>query len=142
MGSLRRRTFLQSTAALGITSFAGCVGNGGEYGEAWLDVEHIRLGAAGNRWIGLAPDPIVDTHNPTLRLVYGRQYTVEWVNQDGEDHVFVVRNHEDDPIHESDERGEVDEEASLTFDAVAGVGYYTCPHFEVTMTGDIEIFEP
>lgn len=138
----RRRSLLRSGAALGAGLIAGCIGDGSEYGEAWIDVEYIRLGAAGNRWIGLEPDPIVDTQNPTLRLVYGRRYEVEWVNQDGEDHVFVVRNHEDDPIHESDERSEAEDTASLSFDAVAGVGYYTCPHFEVTMTGDIEIFEP
>lgn len=140
MTSLRRRTLLRSTALAGATAIAGCLGDNTDYVDAWSDVERIKLGATANRWIGIEPEPIAGTQNPTLRLVHGRRYELEWVNQDGEEHVFLVRNHEDDTIYESDTVTQEDETAAVGIDAVAGVSYYTCPHYEVTMTGDIEIF--
>lgn len=140
MAPLRRRTLLQSTAIMGAGLVAGCLGDGGEYGEEWLDVERVTLEAMSNSWVGVEPEPIAEANNPTLRLIHGRTYDIEWRNGDGQTHTLEIRNSEGDPIEESTTRSVQDDTARLSFDAVAGVTSYACPHFEVTMTGSIEIF--
>lgn len=136
----RRRDVLRTTAVGGGFLVAGCLGDGREYGAAWADVEEIRLRASAERWEGVAPDPIAGANNPAFRLVHGRTYQIGWENVDGLAHVLEIRNHEGDPIERSEEVAATGETASLSLEAVAGVGGYTCPYYEVTMTGDIEIF--
>lgn len=140
METLRRRELLRGGVIAATSAVVGCIGDGAGYGEAWRDVSRIRLDASAEGWVGRAPEPIVDANNPALRLVHGRTYDVAWENQDGVAHRFEIRNGEGDSIGASPERATVGETASLEVEAVAGVVEYVCPHYEVTMRGDIEIF--
>lgn len=140
MGSPSRRSYIRAVSCLGISLFAGCIGDNVGYGGEWRDVHRIQLLAERSRWVGVSPDPIVDANNPSLRLIYGRSYELEWENGDDRTHGLEIRNHEDDVVERSEDSDEYGQSRTISFEAVPGVTYYTCPHFEATMTGSFEIF--
>lgn len=140
MEPIRRRGLLASTASVGSFLFAGCLGNNEEFGAEWADVERIQLHASNDRWVGVSPEPIAEANNPTFRLIHGRQYELEWTNQDGRAHAIQIRNHEGTVIEAGETIETLGESETITFDAVFGVTTYICPHLDATMHGSIEIF--
>lgn len=140
MDSLGRRDLLAATGSVGSVLVAGCLGENEEYGADWVNVERIQLAAAADRWVGVAPEMIEDANNPTLRLIHGRRYEIEWVNQDGRPHALEIQNHEDTVIEGGETLEQEGSTQTIAFDAVFGVTKYTCSHLDATMEGTIEVF--
>lgn len=108
--------------------------------DDWSDVDTITLGANENGWNGRSPGLIEGETNPTLELYAGREYELTWINNDGQQHEFVVVG-ETGPLEGTEADDEQSESYALSFEATADMVEYQCGIHTESMTGDIVIHE-
>jgi plastocyanin len=114
----------------------GSGGGGGDSPEA-----DIELAARSNSaWTGVAPADVEGVDNPTLTLTAGEEYTLEWTNENGAFHNFVIETADGSTPVETELMGEAGSTQSVTFTATEGMTTYYCePHQTLGMGGSIEI---
>ncbi|AHF99854.1 hypothetical protein HALLA_14725 [Halostagnicola larsenii XH-48] len=111
-------------------------------GDAWADVEEIRLSATTSRFEGVEPEFIEGEENPTLVLTEGEEYVITWVNADGKSHNLELWDEDETVVdgHSTEVMGEKNETRSLEFEADAAMSEYICRiHVDWGKRGDIEI---
>ncbi|MFP8952684.1 PVC-type heme-binding CxxCH protein [Natrialbaceae archaeon A-arb3/5] len=95
-------------------------------------------------WYGLGPASIEDEANPTLTLIEGEEYTLEWTNGDDMLHWFEIGD-EPSPtsgdLAESDQEGTEGETVTLEFTATSEMAGYVCPPHPDTMSGEIDVVD-
>ncbi|WP_226022981.1 PVC-type heme-binding CxxCH protein [Halomicrobium salinisoli] len=96
--------------------------------------------AGGNHvWVGVSPDSIAELTNPTLELIPGETYTVEWTNTDGEDHNFVIADADGTELVTSEPVSEEGATQTVEFEATEEMATYYCgPHSE-SQSGTISV---
>ena len=99
----------------------------------------IVLGGRAAHWLGLAPGGIWGRENPTLRLRGGREYTLVWLNLDGQEHDFHVVNGNGEELADTSARSEVGETHDTTFEATDGMAEYYCDFHPESMRGNVEV---
>lgn len=82
----------------------------------------------------------IEGKNPTLTLVSGEEYTLEWTNVNGSTHNFVIETGDGStPVN----TGFVSDQGAtqtVTFTVTDGMGVYYCsPHRTLGMEGDVEV---
>lgn len=127
-----RRRFLQVTFAL--------AGTGVGYSVAAQDAEpDIELEGRVEGWQGIAPDDIEGEENPTLTLVEGEDYVLEWTNGDGQPHNFVVETEEDEDVFATDLLTTGSQ--TVEFTASEEMSEYYCQPHAGSMRGDVELVD-
>lgn len=166
--SVNRRSFLQATGGIGVAGFAGVNGivsakEHSDYNSVIeLEAVHTRNNPgrgppdhaggsgggppdhAGNgkgafAWVGIAPEEIADEENPTLSLVAGEEYTLEWTSTTNAPHAFIVVNEDGDEILASDEATGKGETVTVEFTATEEMAAYHCGYHSTQMQGSIVI---
>jgi len=90
-------------------------------------------------WTGVAPAAI-EGENPTLQLQEGEEYTLEWTNENGGVHNFVIETDGGSTPVSTEFLDTEGGTQTVTFTASAGmIVYYCSPHRGLGMEGDIEI---
>lgn len=93
-------------------------------------------------WVGVAPESIADTKNPTLELSeVGGTYRVEWENGDGLTHNFVILNDQGDVLARTDLVSSQGGTASVEFEATEEMSEYLCEPHPDAMNGEIVVGE-
>jgi len=92
-----------------------------------------------NVWIGVTPEGIADVTNPTLTLVPGRTYTIEWTNTGGQTNNFVIVDDEGNELVSSEDVSEAGETQTLEFVATEEMAEYYSGTNPTSQRGDIEI---
>lgn len=111
-------------------------------GDAWTDVEEIRLSATASRFEGVEPEFIEGEENPTLVLTEGEEYVITWENADGKSHNLELWDEDETVVdeHSTEVMGEKNETRSLEFEATAAMTEYICRiHVDWGKRGDLEI---
>jgi plastocyanin len=89
-------------------------------------------------WTGVAPSQI-EGENPTLTLVSGEEYTIEWTNVNGGFHNFVIETADGSTPISTDTMSDEGETQVITFTVTDGMSVYYCnPHRSQGMEGSIE----
>ncbi|WP_226022988.1 PVC-type heme-binding CxxCH protein [Halomicrobium salinisoli] len=99
----------------------------------------IQLDGYTDGWEATAPDAIAGDTNPTLQLQEGAEYTVEFVNADGNPHDFAVQDSAGDNVAKTDFVMDEGGTASLTFTASTEIVTYLCTAHPDAMIGDVEV---
>lgn len=90
-------------------------------------------------WVGLAPEEIEDETNPSLSLVAGEEYTVEWTNTTETAHNFVIVDENGDEILASDGTSGEGETEIVEFTATEEMAAYYSESYPDQMAGEIEV---
>lgn len=98
-------------------------------------LQTFRFAARTGGWIALSSGAF----NPTLQLVPGRPYAVQWVNADGAPHNFVIEDDDDNFIVRSDYTFEAGATQTLKFVASEKMHEYFCEVHPVKMRGDVQL---
>lgn len=153
-----RRNVLKALGATGaLAAFGGVAGaqettQGGDQGVQ-IRGRPILLGGQVEYWFGLYPAQqgggggdgnaldVQGNQNPTLNLRAGQQYTVVWINMDGQPHDFVVLDGNGNPIEAT--RTEIVERQgatrAVTFTARQNMAEYYCSVHPQSMRGGIQL---
>lgn len=99
----------------------------------------IRLEGTTPGWVGMSPDSINGTTNPTLNLTAGERYTIQWVNTDGEPHNVVIRSSEGEQLVRSPVVAEQGATQNVTFTATENMSTYLCELHPTSMVGDVSV---
>lgn len=133
-----RRRFMK---ILGTTGAA--LGLSGTMGSATAQegvVETIELLGERSGWVGVAPEGIADTTNPTLELgEVGGTYRIEWENGDGLTHNFVIRDEAGDVLEKTELVSSEGGTASVEFEATEEMVEYLCQPHPSAMNGEIVV---
>lgn len=128
-----RRTFLQVTLAL---AGAGAGRSVLAQDDPQADIE---LEGRTSGWEGVAPDGIADETNPTLTLVDGEDYVLEWRNADGRPHNFNIEPEDGDNIVSTDIISSGSQ--TVEFTASQEMAEYYCEPHPSSMRGSVEIVD-
>lgn len=90
-------------------------------------------------WVGVEPEEIADETNPTLSLVAGEDYTVEWTNTDGRPHNFTIEDTNGKKIVSSTVLGETGATQTVEFTATEEMAEYYCQPHPHDMRGTIQV---
>lgn len=112
--------------------------------DRWRDVSQIVLDGWVGGWVGREPDVIDRVENPTLVLVDGREYTLEWTNFDEVHHNFSLWDADREIVDDvstpgTDEHGEGE---TVTFDATPEIATYRCEYQQAGQFGEVEVIDP
>ena len=153
-----RRNVLKALGATGaLAAFGGVAGaqettqDGGQ--GVQIQGRPIFLGGQVEYWFGLYPAgqqggggggnalDVQGNQNPTLNLQTGQQYTVVWINMDGQPHDFAVLDGNGNPIESA--RTEVVQQQggvrAVTFTAQQNMAEYYCSVHPQSMRGGIQL---
>ena len=156
-----RRNVLKALGATGALAAFGGVASAQETtqrgggGQIQIQGTPIFLGAQVEYWYGLYPGQQQDgggggnqstlnlqgQENPTLNLQSGQQYTVVWINMDGQPHNFAVLDGNGNPIENTrstiiDQQGATQ---AVTFTANQQMAEYYCEVHPQSMRGQVQI---
>ncbi|WP_433633076.1 ThuA domain-containing protein [Halomicrococcus sp. NG-SE-24] len=92
-----------------------------------------------HRWIGVEPEKIADQRNPTLSLVAGEQYTVEWTNTDGRPHNFTIEDTNGKKVLSTKVQPKKGTTQTVEFTATEEMAEYYCQPHKHDMRGAIQV---
>lgn len=98
--------------------------------------------AGSHAWVGVAPAAIEDETNPTLELVAGQEHTVEWTNEDGDPHNFVIEDANGKKLLKSKVLTKKGATQTVEFTATEEMAEYYCQPHRHDMRGTIELGDP
>jgi plastocyanin/glucose/arabinose dehydrogenase len=90
-------------------------------------------------WLGVFPETIEGEINPTLSLLAGEEYTVEWTNTTDTSHNFVMVDDNGEEIVASDDTSEEGESEIVEFTATEEMAAYYCDSHPDQMGGEIVV---
>lgn len=96
-------------------------------------------GHAEYAWVGVSPAEIEGDTNPTLSMVTGEEYTVEWTNTTGTSHNFVVVDEDGEEVIASDGTAEEGDVETVEFTATEEMGAYYSESDPDQMGGEINV---
>ncbi|GAB7095218.1 hypothetical protein JCM30237_23710 [Halolamina litorea] len=133
-----RRRFVQLVGATGVA--VGLSGVASPVAAQDGDVaETFELLGEQSGWVGVAPEGIADTTNPTLEFTPGETYRIEFENGDGLTHNLVIINEAEEVLHRTDTVAEEGATASIEFEATEEMYQYYCEPHPQSMRGDINV---
>ncbi|MFC4550159.1 MULTISPECIES: cupredoxin domain-containing protein [Halorussus] len=101
-------------------------------------VQTFRFAGSTTGWQALAPSSIAGQTNPTLRLVPGRLYGVEWINADGAPHNWEMENDQDETLVRSDVIARSGARQTVRFVATEDMSVYYCQYHPIGMRGQVQ----
>jgi hypothetical protein len=131
-----KRGFLKQAGVVGAVAITG---TGVGITVAQDSARQIVLGGETSGWIGRAPSSIQGTTNPTLQLVTGQQYAIQWTNVDGLPHNVVIEDSDGNNLVRSEIISEQGATQTVTFTASEEMNEYYCEIHPTTMRGSISI---
>lgn len=131
-----KRRFLRQAGIVGAVAITG---TGVGITVAQDSPRQIVLDGETPGWIGRAPSSIQGTTNPTLQLVAGQQYAIQWTNDDGEPHNVAIEDSDENNLVRSEIISEQGATQTVTFTASEEMNEYYCEVHPTTMRGSISI---
>lgn len=129
-----RRTVLTAGVAACTSLTAGCLGIGGSDKSP---EKTVFLGGRVNGWIGMYPNAIDGTTNPTLQLTPGTVYKIDWVNLDGKKHELIIKSKNGDELQYTEHATKKGTSRSVTFEATKEMARYICEYHPKSMRGTV-----
>ncbi len=127
-----RRNVMKAAAIAGITGMSGVAS-----GRDGISDEVIELEGEITGWTGVSPEEVKGETNPTLSLVAGEEYVVEWTNVDGSAHNFAIVDSDSDEILSSELLTGEGETQTVEFTATDEMAEYRCQPHPNSMAGKI-----
>ncbi|XVH33067.1 multicopper oxidase domain-containing protein (plasmid) [Haloferacaceae archaeon DSL9] len=124
---------MKAAALAGLTGVSGVAGGQTDGSDTTIELEGETTG-----WVGVSPDEIEGESNPTLSLIPGTDYAVEWVNADGAGHNFAIVDADGDEILASDVITGEGETQTVEFTATDEMTEYRCQPHPNSMAGAID----
>jgi glucose/arabinose dehydrogenase len=134
-----RRSILRATGAAGVAGIVGLSTQVGAQEDAIEPETTIELKGETSGWVGIYPEEITDETNPTLSLVVGETYTVEWTNVDSQPHNFAIHDTDGEALVSTDIISEGSQ--TIEFTVTEEMVEYLCEPHAGTMVGDINLGE-
>lgn len=131
-GYTTRRTMLKIAGATGAVVGLGGVSMAQQGAD--FQLEGVTSG-----WVGQAPDEIEGETNPTLDVVAGEEYVVEWTNGDGAGHNFAIENDAGEVVFESDIMDDEGETQTVEFTVEEDFAEYFCQPHSGSMRGTLAV---
>lgn len=88
-------------------------------------------------WVGVSPSSIEGETNPTLTLVPGEEYVVQWTNMDGAGHNFEIEDANGNVMVSSDVVFQEGYTQTVQFTATEEMAEYYCEPHASAMRGDV-----
>ena len=92
-----------------------------------------------SEWVGVSPVEIEGTTNPTLTLIAGEKYAVEWTNSDGRPHNFTIEDSNDKKLVKSKVMPKEGTTQTVEFTASEEMDEYYSQPQQKEMRGNIEV---
>jgi glucose/arabinose dehydrogenase len=102
-------------------------------------VETLEFEGRVSAWTGTAPVQLEDVENPTLTLVSGETYRVEWENADGIPHDFQVLDGAGSVLVETEDVSQQGGTASTDFVATEDMAEYRCSYHPTSQRGSVTV---
>ena len=95
--------------------------------------------SGGSEWVGVSPAEIEGRTNPTLTLIAGEKYAVEWMNSDGRPHNFTIEDSNDKKLVKSRVTPKEGTTQTVEFTASEEMDEYYSQPQQKEMRGNIEV---